>query len=122
MKTIYHPGYRRMIARLHDARIKRGLTQAQVARQLKTATSWVSKIEHCDLRLDVLHLVLLCRAYGIAAHKIVKEMEEEPSSGSSAPFLLSYRRPTDILGPIAHDANATRLRSVGHIPILPELD
>ena len=40
---------------------------------------WLTKIEQCELRLDLVHLIVMCRVYGLKAHELVQKMEEEPS-------------------------------------------
>ncbi len=59
-KTIYCPAYRRLVARLVRARRAKGLRQIDVAASLGVSRHWVGKIEHCDLRLDMLQFVRIC--------------------------------------------------------------
>ena len=75
-KEIYNAGYRQLVARLREARKGLGLTQQEVADRLGTGRTWVAKIEMCELRLDLLHLVRLCGAYGLKARKVIGVMEE----------------------------------------------
>ena len=79
VKTIYHPAYAHLVQTLQDARQHLRLSQAAVARAVGMRRQWVSKIENCDLRIDVLMLVRLCRIYRIPAAKLVRQMEEELS-------------------------------------------
>lgn len=90
--TIYSQPYRHLVAKLRDARRRRRLTQTEAARAVKKARTWVSKVELCEIKPDVLHLVRLCRAYGLDAHRLVKEMEEELSGeGGSFFYPLEQR-------------------------------
>jgi transcriptional regulator with XRE-family HTH domain len=70
MKTIYDDRYRRLIDRLRSRRLELGLTQEQVARQLKVPRTWPGKIEQCERRLDLLEAWNLCRLYGISLSEI----------------------------------------------------
>ena len=74
-KQIYNPRYRALVARLKHARLSLGLSQAQVARRLGLCRTWVAKIECCELRLDLLHFVKLCRLYGLRASEVIGGME-----------------------------------------------
>ena len=79
MKTIYNPAYHRLIARIKAQRIDKHLTQVEAGRRVCMSRNWIAKIEICELRLDVLHFVRLCRAYKLKASNLIKDMEEEPS-------------------------------------------
>ena len=50
---------------LKQQRISKGLTQAELARQLRQPQSHVSKYELGERRLDFLETVLICEAIGI---------------------------------------------------------
>ena len=53
-----------LAAKLKRARLGVGLTQAKVASKLGKPQSFVSKIEHCERRVDVQELKALARIYG----------------------------------------------------------
>lgn len=55
-----------MLARLREARLKGGLTQAQVAHQLGRPVSFVSKCELGERRLDPIDLLHFARIYGVS--------------------------------------------------------
>ena len=76
-KQIYNARYRRVVAVLKAARKKAGLTQANVADKMGVNRTWVAKVEGCELRLDLLHFVMLCQLYRVQARDIIQEMEEE---------------------------------------------
>ena len=75
-KEIYNAGYRQLVARLREARKGLGLTQQEVADRLGAGRTWVAKIEMCELRLDLLQFVRLCRVYGLKAREVIGVMEE----------------------------------------------
>ncbi len=78
-KAIHHPAYRRLVQDLVAARKRRHLSQTDVARSLRAGRQWVSKIENCEVRLDVLSLIRFCRIYRVSASDVIRRMEEELS-------------------------------------------
>ena len=60
------PEYVLLRARLAQARERAGLTQSQVAAQLRRAQSFVSKYESGERRLDVIDFIRVCAALNIA--------------------------------------------------------
>jgi transcriptional regulator with XRE-family HTH domain len=59
-----HSGaYRRFLERLRKARIDAGLTQVRVAAALGRPTSYISKCELGERRVDVVELVAFARLY-----------------------------------------------------------
>lgn len=55
-KSLYAEEYRVLLAHLRDARLKRGMTQIQMADRLGTTQSLVSKCERGERRLDAIEL------------------------------------------------------------------
>jgi transcriptional regulator with XRE-family HTH domain len=78
MKSIHEPAYRRLVAELRRAREREGLTQTEVGRLVGRGRNWVHKVETCEIRLDVLQFVRLCRACGLKAYELVRGLEEAP--------------------------------------------
>jgi transcriptional regulator with XRE-family HTH domain len=56
VRSRYSARYRRLLERLRSARLKAGLTQAQVATALRRPQSFVSKCESGERRVDVIEL------------------------------------------------------------------
>ncbi len=69
MSSIHSKDYRELIARLKDARIKANVTQGEVAKKLNKQQSFVSKVENCERRLDVLELGKFAKVYGVDISK-----------------------------------------------------
>lgn len=65
MSSIHSKEYRDLIARLIAARKAAGLTQVEVAEKLGKPQSYVSKIENCQRRVDVLELRGFSEIYGV---------------------------------------------------------
>jgi len=76
-KTIYFPPYRQFLAWLKGERGKRRLTMRKVAGAIQVPSSWVSKIEHGDRRLDVAEYVRYCIALKIDPHKGIARLERD---------------------------------------------
>ena len=78
MKSIHKPEYQRLVSELKAARVKTGLTQADVAGLLGRSRQWVHKVETFEIRLDVCQLLRFCHLYGLKAHELVRRLEEDP--------------------------------------------
>lgn len=64
MSTIHSEEYQAMIKKLIKARKEAGFTQVEVAKKLGVHQSFISKIETCQRRVDVLELGRLLELYG----------------------------------------------------------
>jgi transcriptional regulator with XRE-family HTH domain len=65
MQSIHKPQYIEFIARLRKSRKDKGLTQAQLGRLLGQPQSFISKVETCERRLDLIEAAEWCRGIGI---------------------------------------------------------
>jgi transcriptional regulator with XRE-family HTH domain len=63
LSSIYSPEYQQLLARLKEARVNAGLTQAQAARALDKPQSYVSKCESGERRIDPIELRHFARLY-----------------------------------------------------------
>jgi transcriptional regulator with XRE-family HTH domain len=76
-KSFHCTAYRTLITSLRQSRRRLGLGQREVAHRVGVSRTWVQKIEQHELRLDILHLIRMCRALGLDAHELVREMERD---------------------------------------------
>jgi transcriptional regulator with XRE-family HTH domain len=76
VKTIYNNGYRMVVRKLIDARNKKGMRQLDVGRKMMKSKQWVSRVEICQLRLDIVHFVQLCRICGVKPRRLIEALEE----------------------------------------------
>jgi transcriptional regulator with XRE-family HTH domain len=53
-KSIYSPGYEKVLGLLRETRLEAGLTQAQLCERLARPRNYVSKCESGERRVDVL--------------------------------------------------------------------
>ena len=65
MSAAHNPSYIEFIAFLRQARRQRGLSQEDVGQVLEKPQSFVSKVETCERRLDVIEAAEWCLALGI---------------------------------------------------------
>lgn len=73
-KTLRSARHKRLIARLAEARRKRGLTQADVAAILGRPQSFIAKVENGERRLEVLEFADLAQALGEDAGRLLSEI------------------------------------------------
>lgn len=76
-KSIHSKLYHRIIARLRAKREGKGLSQYQLSQILKVQQSYVSKIETCERRLDILELINICEALDLSFIDFVREIDED---------------------------------------------
>jgi transcriptional regulator with XRE-family HTH domain len=73
--------YERLRTLLVKARKNAGLTQAEVAAELKQPQSFVSKYERGERRLDVVEFLEVARIIGFDHIAAITEIEQAKSSG-----------------------------------------
>lgn len=83
MSSTHHPAQDRLRANLIHARREAGLTQRQLAERLGRPQSFVAKVELGDRRLDVVDLVLVARALGVAAESLLPTIEPEEGAADA---------------------------------------
>lgn len=71
-KTIYRLDYLRLIARLREQRLARGLTQADVALAVGWPQQRVSAVESGSRRLDIIEFFRLASALGLSPRAAVR--------------------------------------------------
>ena len=69
------PELKKLLKLLREVRHEAGLTQTQLADQLKTKQNMISKWELGERRLDVLDLRRYCRACGISNPKFAERLD-----------------------------------------------
>ena len=71
MKSIQDPRYLEVIIRLRQFRKSIGMTQSELSRRIGKPQSYVSKVEKCERRIDLVEALTLCNALGIKLETIV---------------------------------------------------
>lgn len=72
-KVTYQKEYREIIEKLIKARLDMGLKQCDVARMLHKPQSFISKIERCERRIDVLELKQIANVYKKSVSEIIEQ-------------------------------------------------
>ncbi len=63
LKTIHSKEYQLLIEKLVESRKQAGFSQLQVSSKINKSQSYISKIENCELRIDVIQLSVLAKLY-----------------------------------------------------------
>lgn len=71
MRAAHNPRYLEVVAALRRARKARGLTQAELADRLTKPQSYVSKVETCERRLDLIEAAEWCVALEVSLEDIL---------------------------------------------------
>lgn len=75
-RTIRSPGQLALIEILIEARKSAGLTQEELAKNLRCHQSFVARIESGQRRVDVAELAILCRALDIDPGQVVQKVAQ----------------------------------------------
>lgn len=86
MTAAHDPHYIELIARLRNARKAKKLSQKELGNLLNKPQSFVSKVETCERRLDVIEAAKWCIALGIDLEdalppSVKKALEEAAEKG-----------------------------------------
>ena len=71
VKSIHDQRYIEVIALVRRARERSGRTQGEIAQMLGRPQSYVSKVETCERRIDVVELLQLCRVIGVTIAEVI---------------------------------------------------
>ncbi len=71
VKSIHDQRYIEVIAMLRKARERSGRTQSEVGHLLGRPQSYVSKVETCERRIDIVELLMLCRVVDATLAEVI---------------------------------------------------
>ena len=71
VKTIHDQRYIEVISLLRTARERSGYTQGGLAQLLGRPQSYVSKVETCERRVDLIELLQFCRALKVTLAEVL---------------------------------------------------
>ncbi|WP_170516992.1 helix-turn-helix domain-containing protein [Ruegeria atlantica] len=74
-KTIRSIGHKALCQAIVGARKRSGLSQEQLAERLHCQQSLVARIESEERRIDVVELIVICRALGVDPEEILRVTE-----------------------------------------------
>ena len=75
-KSIYSPEFVQLIGWLVQKRKQARLSQRQLAEKIGVIHSLVGKVEQGERRLDVIELIVYCRAMGADPSELIGELQE----------------------------------------------
>lgn len=76
-KSIHSHLYHQVIGRLRSKREMGGVTQAQLAELLNVNQTFVSKVETCERRLDIIELHQICKVLNISFVDFIAEVDRD---------------------------------------------
>lgn len=76
-KSIYSKDYAVLLALLRAKRHDAGVTQEEIAEQLGTTQSVISKCERGERRLDLVEVRAFCNALDLPLERFISELEAE---------------------------------------------
>ena len=71
-KSQHTKKYRRLLEALRETRKKAGLTQTEVSKRLGSYSTFITKLESGERRVDVIELTELCHIYGVKLQVFLK--------------------------------------------------
>lgn len=74
----HSPRRRKLADLLAQQRLKKGLTQAEVARELKRHQPFIANIESGQRRVDVIELLELAEVIGLDVNRLIRELRKLP--------------------------------------------
>jgi len=78
--TIHDPRFEAMIKILKDARLKLGMTQEELSKNLGQHRIYITKVESGERRLDIVELYELCQALNISIYTLIKSTIDKNSN------------------------------------------
>lgn len=100
-KAIYNPRYRALVAFISDTRKRQGLTQSELGQRMRLSRQTIQKIESCEVRLDLVRYVVLCRILGLNAGPLLGRLEE-PSDEDDPLYLPEALSWWPLWWPLSH--------------------
>ncbi len=76
-KSIHSRLYHQVVARLRSKREEKGVTQTQLAELLNVKQAFISKIETCERRLDIIELHSICQVLGVSFVDFMQEVDRD---------------------------------------------
>lgn len=83
MKTITSKRHKTLVKWLRQERVAKGLAQSDVAERLGEHQSWVARLESGQRRLDVVELLIVAKAIGFDAAKMVRRLGKVRENNSN---------------------------------------
>ena len=65
------PAYLEMVARFRALRERLGLSQRDLAKKLGKPQTYISKVETCERRIDLIEALRLCEVLGVTLEAVI---------------------------------------------------
>jgi len=75
-KTLFSDAHTKLVELLRKARKDAGLTQVDVAQALNSRQVFISKIECCERKIDVIEFLVLCKVYKADPAALLKKLNK----------------------------------------------
>lgn len=82
-KSIYDINHQILCDLLYRLRLNSGLKQSDLANKLNVPQSYISKIENCQRRVDIIELKNICKVYDLTLIEFIQKYEEELNGAKS---------------------------------------
>jgi transcriptional regulator with XRE-family HTH domain len=82
VRTISSRRHKTLVKWLREERIAKGLSQSDLAKCLGEHQSWVARLESGQRRLDVIELLIVAKAIGFDAAKMVRRLTQVRENNS----------------------------------------
>lgn len=76
--SVHSPANRQLTRWLRTQRVSQGLTMRELGGRLYIPHSYISKIEHCERRLDIVEFVRYCNALGVDPRQALDMILQTP--------------------------------------------
>lgn len=73
-KTIHRAEYKILLCLLREIRERSGITQTELAKELGTDQTFISKIETGERRVDIIELKSICEALGVDLQDFINQL------------------------------------------------
>jgi transcriptional regulator with XRE-family HTH domain len=80
MKAVYDLQYVEFVGRLRSARKARGFTQGDLAELLNKPQSYISKVETCERRIDVIEAARWCSTLDVVLQDLLPSSVAAPKA------------------------------------------
>ena len=101
-KAIRNPRCRSLVTFISGKRKQQGMTQSGQGRRMLLSRQTVQKVESCEVRLDLVRYVTLCRILGLNAGQLLGRLEypsdeDDPLYLTEIALVLSGARVREVL-------------------------
>ena len=75
-KSLFSRNYETFLEHFHSARVRAG-TQEEIAKRIGQTQTFVSKCERGERRIDVIELMMFCKAFRVDAADFIRTLQRK---------------------------------------------